>query len=70
MEKRIADPSKPDATDITNLYQNNGYLFSTISTVEVSAENNVIDLEIRIIEGKPAYFNNVSVSGNDKSFEP
>ena len=67
LEKRIADPSKPDAVDITNLYQNNGYLFSTINPVEVSAENNVIDLEIRITEGKPAYFNNVSVSGNDKT---
>lgn len=67
LEKRIADPSKPDAADITNLYQNNGYLFSTINPVEVSAENNVIDLEIRITEGKPAYFNQVSVSGNDKT---
>lgn len=67
LEKRIADPSKPDAFDITNEYQNNGYLFSTINPVEVSAENNVIDLEIRITEGKPAYFNNVSVSGNDKT---
>ena len=67
LEKRIADPSKPDAFDITNQYQNNGYLFSQINPVEVSADNNVIDLEIRIIEGKPAYFNNVSVSGNDKT---
>jgi outer membrane protein insertion porin family len=31
----------------------------------VSAEGNVIDLEIRVTEGKPAYFNNVSVSGNE-----
>ncbi len=67
LEERIADPSKPDAIDITNQYQNNGYLFSTIDPVEVSADNNVIDMEIRIIEGKPAYFNNVSVSGNDKT---
>ena len=67
LEKRIADPSKPDAIDITNLYQNNGYLFSTINPVEVNAKDNVIDMEIRIIEGKPAYFDNVSVSGNDKT---
>ncbi len=67
LEKRIADNSKPDALDITNLYQNNGYLFSTINPVEVSAKDNVIDMEIRIVEGKPAYFNNVSVSGNDKT---
>ncbi|MEL0455698.1 outer membrane protein assembly factor BamA [Flavobacteriaceae bacterium SZ-1-7] len=67
LEKRIADPSKPDAFDITNQYQNNGYLFSSINPVEVSADHNVIDLEIRISEGKPAYFNSVSVVGNDKT---
>lgn len=67
LQKRIADNTKPDAYDITNEYQNNGYLFSTINPVEVSAENNVIDMEIRITEGKPAYFNNVSVVGNDKT---
>ncbi|MFB9056200.1 outer membrane protein assembly factor [Mariniflexile ostreae] len=67
LQKRIADNTKPDADDITNLYQNNGYLFSTINPVEVSADNNVIDMEVRITEGKPAYFNNVSVVGNDKT---
>src|SRR5690606_25592352 len=55
LKKRIADDSKPDANDLTNLYQNSGYLFSSINPVEVSADGNVIDLEIRIIEGKPAY---------------
>ena len=67
LKKRIADDSKPDAVDITNLYQDNGYLFSSINPVETSAEGNIIDMEIRISEGKPAYFNNVSVTGNDKT---
>ncbi len=67
LQERIQDNSKPDAQDIANQYQNSGYLFSTINPVEVSAENNVIDMEIRITEGKPAYFNKVSVSGNDKT---
>lgn len=67
LKKRIADDSKPDANDLTNLYQNSGYLFSSINPVEVSADGNVIDMEIRISEGKPAYFNNVSVVGNDKT---
>ncbi|MDX1317354.1 MAG: POTRA domain-containing protein, partial [Xanthomarina gelatinilytica] len=65
LEKRIADTENPDAVDITNLYQNNGYLFSTINPVEISAEGNVIDLEIRISEGKPVHFNDVNVIGND-----
>jgi len=67
LRRRIMDETKPDAADLTNLYQNNGYLFSSINPVEVSADGNVIDLEIRITEGKPAYFNKVSVSGNDRT---
>ncbi|WP_245577752.1 BamA/OMP85 family outer membrane protein [Gelidibacter mesophilus] len=67
LKKRIADDSRPDAQDITTLYQDSGYLFSTINPVEISADGNVIDMEIRISEGKPAYFNNVSVVGNDKT---
>ncbi|NRD23351.1 outer membrane protein assembly factor BamA [Winogradskyella litoriviva] len=65
LRERISDETNPDAQDITNAYQNNGYMFSTINPVEVSAEGNVIDMEIRISEGKPAYFNNVTVVGND-----
>ncbi len=65
LRERIADDTNPDANDLTNAYQNFGYMFSTISPVEVSAAGNVIDMEIRISEGKPAYFNNVSIVGND-----
>ena len=65
LEKRIADDTKPDARDITNLYQNSGFLFSTINPVEVNADGNVIDMEIRISEGKPVHFNSVNVVGND-----
>ena len=43
LRKRIADQTKPDGDDLTNLYQNNGYLFSNVNTVEVSAENDTID---------------------------
>ena len=65
LKKRIANEEKPDGIDITNVYQNTGYMFSSINPVEVSADGNVIDLEIRITEGKPAYFNSVSIKGND-----
>lgn len=67
LQKRIADNSKPDAEDITNLYQNNGYLFSSINTVEVKTENDTIDFEIRISEGPLAYFNKITVVGNEKT---
>ena len=67
LEKRIADKTKPDGDDITNLYQNNGYLFSQINAVEVKTENDTIDFEIRILEGPLAYFNKITVTGNDKT---
>ena len=67
LKKRIADTSKPDGIDLSNLYQNNGYLFSNINAVEVSAENDTIDFEIRINEGKLASFNKISVVGNTKT---
>jgi len=67
LKKRIADETKPDAVDITNLYQNNGYLFSRISPVEISAVSDTIDFEIRIIEGKETYLDHVWVNGNDKT---
>ncbi len=66
LKKRIAD-DKPDANDLTNLYQNNGYLFSNINAVEVSAENDTINFEIRVSEGKLASFNKISVVGNTKT---
>lgn len=69
LEKRIADKSKPDGEDLTNLYQNNGYLFSTINPVEVKTANDSIDFEIRITEGPVAYFNKISVVGNDKTHD-
>ncbi|EAR02162.1 outer membrane protein assembly factor [Maribacter sp. HTCC2170] len=67
LRERIADDSKPDANDITNLYQNHGYLFSSINPVEVSAENDTINFEIRIVEGKETFLDHVTVNGNDKT---
>ena len=67
LQKRIADASKPDGEDIDNLYKNNGYLFSNINAVEVRTANDTIDFEIRITEGPIAYFNKITVVGNDKT---
>lgn len=67
LDKQIADKTKPDGDDLTNLYQNNGYLFSNINPVEVKTANDTIDMEIRIVEGPLAHFNKISVVGNDKT---
>ena len=67
LEKRIQDKSKPDADDLTNMYQNNGYLFSNINPVEVRTDKQSIDFEVRVTEGPMAYFNKITVVGNDKT---
>lgn len=67
LKERIQDDSDPDADNIANLYQNSGYLFSNINPVETSVQNDTINFEVRIAEGKLAYFNKVTVKGNDKT---
>ena len=54
----------PSGTDITSMYMDNGYLFFKATPVEVGVENDSIDIEIRIVEGKQARIRNVIVEGN------
>lgn len=67
LQERIADDSDPDANDLTNLYQNNGYLAVNINPVEVAVRQDTIDFEIRIIERNEFYFDHITVVGNDKT---
>ncbi|WP_290845141.1 outer membrane protein assembly factor BamA [Flavobacterium sp.] len=67
LEKRISDKTSPDSDDISNLYQNNGYMFSNVNAVETKTYNDTIDFEIRIVEGPVAYFNKITVIGNDRT---
>ena len=46
-----------------------GYLFFNIDPIEILAEGDSIDFEIRIYEGKQATINKVTVSGNTKTNE-
>lgn len=66
-KKRVKDDSKPDSDDLSNLYQNNGYLFSNLTPVEVGVKNDTIDFEIRVVEGKLAHFNEIRVTGNTRT---
>lgn len=54
----------PSGTDLTSLYMDNGYLFFNCNPVEVAVEDDSIDIEVRIVEGKQARIRNVSVEGN------
>jgi outer membrane protein insertion porin family len=67
LQERIFNKKNPDANDITNMYQNNGYLFSNINAVETRTHNDTIDFDVRIVEGPLAHINTVSVKGNDRT---
>ena len=56
-----------EGNDISSLYLDDGYLFFNATPVEVSTNNNSIDLEIRLYEGNQARINKVSVKGNTKT---
>lgn len=57
----------PNGMDVSSLYMDDGYLFFSATPVEVIIDNDSIDLEVRIIEGKQAYINKVTVRGNTKT---
>lgn len=57
----------PNGFDVSSLYLDDGYLFFNVQPVEVNVENDSIDLEIRIYEGKQATLNKVTVKGNDRT---
>lgn len=56
-----------NSRDVSSLYMDDGYLFFQVSPVEVKVENDSIDLEMRIYEGKQARINKVTVTGNTKT---
>lgn len=66
-EEKITGGPKQKEGNLTDTYQDNGYLFSRIIPVETKVYNDTIDFEIRISEGPIAYFNNVRVKGNDRT---
>lgn len=54
---------------VSTLYLDNGYLFFNVTPVEVMVENDSIDLEMRVYEGKQARINRVTVIGNTKTHD-
>jgi len=57
----------PNGGDLRSLYMDDGYLFFDVIPVEVRVENDSIDLEIRMHEGKQATVRKVTVKGNTKT---
>ncbi|MFP4505079.1 MAG: outer membrane protein assembly factor, partial [Cyclobacteriaceae bacterium] len=57
----------PNGNDVSALYMDNGYLFFNVQPVEVSIEDDSIDVEMRIFEGEQATISNIIISGNDRT---
>jgi outer membrane protein insertion porin family len=57
------------ALTVSSLFRDNGYLFFNVTPVETNIVGDSVDLEIRIVEGKQARFNNVIISGNNVTNE-
>lgn len=59
----------PNGPDISSLYMDNGYLFFSVSPVEVLVEGDSIDVEMRIYEGAQATIKKVYITGNDRTYD-
>ena len=66
---RLTERLETDEDAVGNLYMDNGYLFYSLTPVEVNIEGDSIDLEMRISEGTKATINNVIITGNTKTNE-
>jgi outer membrane protein insertion porin family len=67
LKERVSGDGSPTSQDLSTLYQDNGFLFSSVNAVETKVENDSITVEIRIREDEKATIKKVSVSGNDKT---
>lgn len=65
MDKRLST----DDDAVSNLYYNNGYVFSHIDPVEVNVVGDSIDLEMCIYEGPQAHLSHVRIAGNTRLYE-
>lgn len=69
MSKRLNGGGKQNEYDVSKLYRDNGYLFFQLDAVETNIQNDTVDVEFRISEGKQATLNNIVINGNDLTNE-
>ncbi len=68
-QKVLDDRIFIDEDAVNAVYLDNGYLFFSLTPVEVSVEDDTIDFEMRIYEGDIATINRVIIKGNDRTSE-
>jgi outer membrane protein insertion porin family len=68
-QKQLDKRTKEDEDAVSNDYLDHGYLFFSLNPVETHVENDSIDFEMRIYEGRQATIDKVIISGNTKTNE-
>ena len=69
LNKKLGKQVTAEGGDISQLYQDDGYLFFHVDPVETAVYNDTIDFEIRMVEGPQATIKNVTITGNEKTKE-
>ncbi len=59
----------PNGGDLSSLYMDDGYLFFSVTPLEVKVEGDSIDIELRVNEGAQATIREVRIVGNTKTNE-
>ena len=67
--KKLDQRLQSDEDAVSNIYYNNGYIFSRMEPVETYLENDSVDIEVRIFEGIQATIKRVIITGNDRLYE-
>lgn len=65
LNKRLTE----DDDAVAKLYTDQGYLFFNVDPVEVNIDNDSIDFEMRMYEGRPATINQINIVGNTRVYE-
>lgn len=64
LQKRLFGDPKKEFMDVHTLYADQGYIFFNLVPVETNIVGDSVDVELRMVEGKPATFNKIIISGN------
>ncbi len=65
LNERLQGGGKESEISVSQLFRDMGYLFFNVTPVETNIVGDSVDVEIRIVEGKQATFDNIIISGNN-----
>lgn len=68
-QKLLDKRTRDDEDAVSSVYLDHGYLFFQLNPVETHIENDSIDLEMRLYEGRQATIDKILITGNTKTNE-